>query len=107
MSDTETKVKLARVARGKRPAYLDDRAIDNLYAIVVTMMQENVVLRDRLDTLELLLERQGVVLQQQIETFVPDKEAADSREQRNRSYIEKLFRCLQDDRQQFDDKVQA
>ena len=106
MSTTENQnVRLARVAKAKRPVYLDERAVDNLYSIVFTMMQENSVMRDRLDTLERLLEQRDVLAQDDVESFVPDASANAEREGRNAATIEKLLRCLQEDRLQFDASV--
>lgn len=106
MNTTENqKVKLARVAKAKRPVYLDERAIDNLYSIVFTMMQENAVMRDRIDTLERLLEQRNVLARSDVENFVPDAVASAEREGRNAATVEKLLRCLQEDRLQFDDSV--
>ena len=50
------KTKLPRVAKGKKPKYLDDGSIDNLMAMIMTLTQEISVLRDRIDTLERILE---------------------------------------------------
>ena len=50
-----SKVELPRIAKGKKPIYLDDRSIDNLMAMIMTLTQEVSVLRDRLDTIEVLL----------------------------------------------------
>jgi hypothetical protein len=106
MNKAETQsVHLARVAKAKRPVYLDERAVDNLYSIVFTMMQENAVMRDRLDTVERLLEERGVMARSDVESFVPDADANAEREGRNAATIEKLLRCLQEDRLQFDDSV--
>ena len=44
------KIKLPRVAKGKKPRYLDDGSIDNLMAMIMTLTQEISVLRDRIDT---------------------------------------------------------
>ena len=55
MSDT----KLHRVAKGKRPLYFHDPATDKLMAIVVSLVGELAVTRDRLDALERLLESYG------------------------------------------------
>ena len=52
-----TKNVLPRIAKGKKPIYLDERAIDNLMAMVLTLTQELSVLRDRLDTIEQLIEK--------------------------------------------------
>lgn len=92
-------IKLARVAKGKTPVYLDERAIDNLYTIVITMLQENSVLRDRLDTLERLLEQQGTVSRQAIEQYTPDDAIAAERDERNAAYIAKVLRCLKGERE--------
>ena len=43
------KIKLPRVARGKKPKYLDDGSIDNLMAMIMTLTQEISVLRDRIE----------------------------------------------------------
>ena len=48
------KTKLPRVAKGKKPNYLNDGSIDNLMAMIMTLTQEISVLRDRIDTLERL-----------------------------------------------------
>tara|TARA_R110002110_G_scaffold303525_1_gene517608 strand:- start:29568 stop:29894 length:327 start_codon:yes stop_codon:yes gene_type:complete len=103
MSAEQAKVTLARVSKGKKPTYLDERAVDSLYAIAVTIMQENAVMRDRLDTVERLLEQHGVFKQSAVDSYEPEGEAAEARKARNTAYVEKVLRCLQDERQQFDD----
>lgn len=103
MEDTTTR--LARVAKGKAPVYLDERAIDNLYTIVITMAQENAVLRDRLDTVERLLDEQGTLARQSIEDYVPDTEAAAERDARNAAYIAKILRCLKGEREALDQEA--
>ena len=35
-----SKVELPRIAKGKKPIYLDDRSIDNLMAMIMTLTQE-------------------------------------------------------------------
>jgi len=92
-------IKLARVAKGKVPTYLDERAIDNLYTIVITMLQENAVLRDRLDTVERLLDEQGTLPRQAIERYTPNDAAATERDARNAAYIAKVLRCLTGERE--------
>lgn len=96
---SNSKIKLARVAKGKVPKYLDERAIDNLYTIVITMLQENAVLRDRLDTVERLLDEQGILSREAIERFVPDDATAAERDARNAAFIAKVLRCLTGERE--------
>ena len=56
------KTKLPRVAKGKKPNYLNDGPIDNLMAMIMTLTQEISVLRDRIDTLERILESKKIIL---------------------------------------------
>lgn len=88
---------MVRVAKGKRPVYLGDRQTDQLLAIVVALMGEVSVLRDRLDTLERLIEAKGLVLQQDIETYEPDELVAQTRLQWREDYIARVLRILQEE----------
>ena len=65
------KIKLPRVARGKKQKYLDDGSIDNLMAMIMTLTQEISVLRDRIDTLERMLESKEVIASKEFDDFVP------------------------------------
>ena len=67
-----SKIELPRVAKGKKPIYLDERSIDNLMAMIMTLTQEISVLRDRLDTIEKLLVNKKSITLEDIETFEPD-----------------------------------
>ena len=51
--------RIARVAKGKRPRYFADPAVDKLHAIVMSLVGELSATRDRLDALERLLESGG------------------------------------------------
>ena len=55
--DKQQQIKLLRTAKGKRPQYFSDPAFDKLLAIVVSLISEVSVVRDRLDTVELLIEK--------------------------------------------------
>jgi hypothetical protein len=70
------KVKLPRASKGKRPHFFDDPSIDQVMTFVLELMAEVSVLRDRLDTVERLLARKGVVRREDIEEF----QAKDSEE---------------------------
>jgi phage-related protein len=87
--------KLARVAKGKRPQYFSDPAIDKLLAMTLTIMEELAVTRDRLDTVERLLERKKVVRVRDIEQYVARGEAAAQRAARRTAYVERVMRVVQ------------
>ena len=48
-------------AKGKRPKYFDDPATDRTMSIVMALVGEVSVLRERLDTVERLLDAKGTI----------------------------------------------
>ncbi len=82
-------------AKGKRPDYFDDPAIDRLLSITMALVGEVSVLRQRLDTAERLLEAKGVVAQAEIEQYVADTDAAYERGVITKSYIARVMRGVQ------------
>jgi len=87
-------VKIARVAKGKKPQYFADPATDKLLWMTVTLMEELSVTRDRLDTVERLLARKRVLKTQEIDGYKPDPRAASERDQRRRAYIDRMMRAV-------------
>lgn len=63
--------RLKRKARGERPYFFDDPAVDKVVAMVMGLAGEVAVLRDRQDTLERLLEARGVLSRGDIESYAP------------------------------------
>ena len=58
--DDQKKIKLPRTAKGKKPQYFADPTVDKLLSMVLTLMGELSVTRDRLDTVERLIENNGL-----------------------------------------------
>ena len=90
-------VKLPRVAKGKKPVYLDERAIDNLASALVALTQEVSVMRDRLDTVERLIEQHQLFTQADIEAFKPGAEAGEARSALRRAYLERVFKYVNEE----------
>ena len=82
-------------AKGKRPEYFEDPATERLLSIVMALVGEVSVLRQRLDTVERLSEAKGGVAQAEIEAFVPDKDAAYERGALTKAYIARVMRGVQ------------
>ncbi len=82
-------------AKGKRPEYFADPALDRLYSTVLAMAAEISTLRDRQDTLERLLDEKGTVSRADIEAFEPDRAAAEERGLSTRAYIARIMRGFQ------------
>ncbi len=86
---------LPRVARGKRPQYFSDPAIDKLLSITLTLCEELSVTRDRLDTVERLLEQRKLVPRKAIEAYVPDATSEAERDANRRAYVERVMHIVQ------------
>ena len=92
MSDAN---RIARVAKGKRPAYFGDPAVDKLHAIVMTLVAELSVTRDRLDALERLLEQRGSIEQSDLDSYVPNPAAESERRERREDFIRRVMRVVE------------
>jgi hypothetical protein len=86
---------MARVAKGKKPQYFADPATDKLLWMTITLMEELSVTRDRLDTVERLLDRRRVLPTTEIESFVPSGEVETQRSARRSAYVERVMRAVQ------------
>ena len=84
-----------RRAKGKRPEYFDDPALDRLYSTVFALAAEVSALRERQDTIERLLEANGVLRREDIETYVPDRAAGEERGLATRAYVARIMRGFQ------------
>lgn len=87
----------AKRAKGKRPVYLDGSQTDQLLSIVLALTGEVSVLRERLDTLERLMESKGVLSQADIEAYQPDETVEQVRSQWRSDYLDRVLRVLQGD----------
>lgn len=83
--------------RGKRPAYFDDPAIDRLLSIVMALAAEVSVNRERMDTIERLLDAKGVISRSDIESYAPDRDAGYERGLATRAYVARILRGVQQD----------
>ena len=86
-----SKIELPRVAKGKKPIYLDERSIDNLMAMIMNLTQEISVLRDRLDTIEKLLVNKKAITLDDIETFEPDDDLVEERRDRRQMLLKRVL----------------
>ncbi len=90
---------LARVAKGRKPQYFADPATDKLLSMVLALTQELSVARDRIDTLERLLDRAGVLDAQVVENYLPTVEEAAARSTLRAAMIRRVFRAAEKEAQ--------
>jgi len=88
-------VRLPRIAKGHRPEFYEEPAIDQLFAIVTALTGEVSVLFDRLDTVERLLTEAGVLRADTLEAYVPDAAAAAIRRERRDELLRRVFAVLE------------
>lgn len=79
---------------GKRPYFLD-REVERALAITMATVQELAVARQRVDTLERLLEAKGVLTRDEIDAFRPDADQAAERGQWMQEYLARVLRIVQ------------
>jgi hypothetical protein len=84
-------------AKGKRPQYFDDPAIDRTLSIVLAIAGEVSVLRERLDTVERLLDAKGTISRADIDAYQPDRDAAYERGLATKEYVARIMRGVQQD----------
>jgi hypothetical protein len=79
---------------GKRPYFMDP-AVERVLAITMAVAQELAVARERIDTLERLLERQGVLARAAIEDFTPTPAEDVARGTWMQEYLDRVLRIVQ------------
>lgn len=82
-------------AKGKRPQYFEDPAIDRLMSITMALVGEVSVMRERMDTIERLLDAKGTISRADIETYTPDRAAGKERGRITKDYIARVMRGVQ------------
>jgi hypothetical protein len=84
-------------AKGKRPQYFDDPAMDRMLSILMAVVGEVSVVKERLDTVERLLDAKGTISRADIEAYEPDRDAAYERGVLVKEYIARVMRGVQQD----------
>lgn len=83
---------------GKRPYFLDPE-VERVMAITMAIAQELAVARQRIDTLERLLEAKGLVARAEMESFTPSAEEYAERALWSEEYINRILRIVQQEGQ--------
>jgi hypothetical protein len=86
-------------SKGARPWFLKDGDVERVLNITMALAQEVSVLRERLDTVERLLERGDTVSKAAIDGFEPTREEAAERALTTQEFIARILRVIQQDRE--------
>ncbi len=86
-----------RRAKGRRPQFFDDPAVERVMAIAMALAGELSVTRERLDTLERVLAAHGLIAPDAVERFEPDAAAQAARHAWGRDYLSRVLRIVEQD----------
>ena len=95
MAEDKTYDKLrARVPKGERPTFFPDPSVDRLWWVMLAMLGEMSVLRDRLDAHERLAARHGFYTSKDVDDFEPTAEEAQARAEQREALVERSLRSI-------------
>lgn len=80
---------LRRNARGKRPHFYADPAMDQAMSMILVLAEEFSTMRDRLDTVERVATAAG--LAEAIEAYEPPQAVLEIREARRQAFLTRLY----------------
>ena len=80
---------MRRDARGKRPQFYADPAMDQAMSMILVLAEEFSVLRDRLDTVERVASDHGLAAA--IEAYHPPQPVLEEREARRQAFLTRLY----------------
>lgn len=85
--------------KGKRPFFLEHRDSERLLTVVMALAQEVSVMRERMDTIERLLEKKKTISRNDIESFAPTKAQAAERGAWTQEFLVRILRSQQQERE--------
>ena len=97
--DLDSLVLAGAKAKGKRPWFFADANVERILSITMAVAGELAVLRQRLDTIETLLEERGSIGKADIEAFVPSAAQQEARARWNQEYLARILRILQQEQE--------
>ena len=98
-------IQLQKKARGERPVYFEDPAVDKVLSITLALAGETAVLHDRLDTIERLLESGTAVTRTAIDSFLPDAAIRAERDAWRDSFLANVLRIVHQEREDLGERA--
>lgn len=95
-------VQLQKKARGERPRYFEEPAVDKLMAITLALAGELAVLRDRIDTIEALSAAGDRITTEAVDGYVPDAGSRSRRDAWRETYLETVLRVVHQEKEELE-----
>lgn len=89
-------------AKGKRPYFLAEKQTEQVMSITMALAMELSVTRERLATMECLLEQKGILSRDEIESFQPGAAEVAKRSADTQEYLARILRIIQQDKEDLD-----
>lgn len=84
------------VAKGQRSQFFENGDVDQVMTFIVSLLNELMVTRDRLDTVERILAAEGLMAPERIEEFKPDAAQTAEKNAMKRDIIKNVLRLHAD-----------
>lgn len=98
-------LELQKKAKGERPRYFEDPAIDKVLSITMALAGEVAVLRDRVDTIERLAEQGQSISRAAIDGFRPDETVRAERDAWRETFLSVVLRSVHQELEELERKV--
>jgi hypothetical protein len=85
-------VSLPRSSKGQRPHFFDDPALDQIMTFFFELMTEVAVTRERIDTIERLLDQKDAISRADIEAYRADPAVEAERTAWRNAYFQRVMR---------------
>lgn len=97
---------LQKKAKGERPRYFADPAIDKVLSITLALAGEVAVLRDRLDTIERLAEAGAAPTRAAVDGFQPDEAVRAERDAWRDAFLDVVLRAVHQELEDLERKAE-
>lgn len=95
-------VRLQQKARGERPTYFADPAVEKVLSIALALAGEVAVLRDRLDTLERLAANGAKISPGTVDQFQPDATVRAERDTWRERFLDVVLRAIHQEKEELE-----
>lgn len=100
-------LELQKKAKGERPRYFEDPAVDTLMSITLALAGEVAVLRDRIDSIERLSAAGERVTPEGVDAYAPDPDIAAKRDAWRDAFLDVVLRAVHQQREELERQAEA
>ncbi len=99
-------IKLQQKAKGERPQYLDAE-VEKVLSITMALAGEVAVMRERIDSIERLLEKAAVLTKTDVDHYAPSPEEHAEREAWRESFLDVVLRVVTQEKEALEEMARG